>query len=158
MAGIPSHAAEGYLTKLLKLGNKVALCDQLEPPTPGKLVKRGITRILTPGTVLEDGQLDGCSNHFLLSFEFDGKGVRAAWIDLSTGKFVLGDWERPHDFLSLLNSLSTKEILVPEGFVNQLETDDLPVSFKDELERVLGEVTRTERPGFDFDRRSGARR
>ena len=157
MAGIPSHAAEGYLTKLLNLGNKVALCDQLEPPTPGKLVKRGITRILTPGTVLEDGQLDGSSNHFLLSFELDGKGVRAAWLDLSTGKFVLGDWERPHDFLSLLNSLSPKEILVPEGFVNQLETVDLPVSFKDELERVLGEVTRTERPGFDFDRRSGAR-
>ena len=59
MAGIPSHAAEGYLTKLLNLGHKVAICDQLEPPTPGKLVKRGITRILTPGTVLEDGQLDG---------------------------------------------------------------------------------------------------
>ena len=157
MAGIPSHAAEGYLTKLLKLGNKVALCDQLEPPTPGKLVKRGITRILTPGTVLEDGQLDGCSNHFLLSFELDGKGVRAAWLDLSTGKFVLGGWENPHDFLSLLNSLSPKEILVPEGFENQLQSVELPVSFKDELERVLGEVTRTERPGFDFDRRSGAR-
>ena len=56
MAGIPSHAAEGYLTKLLALGLKVAICDQLEPPKPGKLVKRGITRILTPGTVLEDGQ------------------------------------------------------------------------------------------------------
>ncbi len=157
MAGIPSHAAEGYLTKLLKLGNKVAICDQLEPPTPGKLVKRGITRILTPGTVLEDGQLDGSSNHFLLSFELDGKGVRAAWLDLSTGKFVLGDWENPHDFLSLLNSVSPKEILVPEGFENLLESLDLPVSFRDELERVLGEVTRTERPGFDFDRRSGAR-
>ena len=157
MAGIPSHAAEGYLTKLLKLGNKVAICDQLEPPTPGKLVKRGITRILTPGTVLEDGQLDGSSNHFLLSFELDGKGVRAAWLDLSTGKFVLGDWAKPHDFLSLLNSVSPKEILVPEGFDDQLESVELSVSFRDELERVLGEVTRTERPGFDFDRRSGAR-
>ena len=157
MAGIPSHAAEGYLTKLLNLGHKVAICDQLEPPTPGKLVKRGITRILTPGTVLEDGQLDGSSNHFLLSFELDGKGVRAAWLDLSTGKFVLGVWESPHDFLSLLNSLSPKEILVPEGLASRMESVDLPLSFKDELDRVLGEVTRTERPGFDFDRRSGAR-
>ena len=52
MAGIPSHAAEGYLTKLLNLGKKVAICDQLEAPKTGKLVKRGITRILTPGTLL----------------------------------------------------------------------------------------------------------
>ena len=55
MAGIPSHSAEGYITKLLNLGHKVAICDQLEAPQTGKLVKRGITRILTPGTVLEDG-------------------------------------------------------------------------------------------------------
>jgi len=157
MAGIPSHAAQGYLTKLLNRGTKVAICDQLEPPTPGKLVKRGITRILTPGTVLEEGQMDGSSNHFLLSFEIDSKGVRASWLDLSTGKFVLGQWESPHDFLSLLNSLSPKEILVPEGFESQLESVGLSVSLRDELERVLGEVTRTERPGFDFDQRSGAR-
>jgi DNA mismatch repair protein MutS len=106
---------------------------------------------------LEDGQLDGSSNHFLLSFELDAKGVRASWLDLSTGKFVLGQWESPHDFLSLLNSLSPKEILVPEGLESRLDGLDLPLSFKDELERVLGEVTRTERPGFDFDQRSGAR-
>ena len=54
MAGIPFHAAEGYLTKLLNHGHKVAICDQLEVAQTGKLVKRGITRILTPGTVLED--------------------------------------------------------------------------------------------------------
>ena len=53
MAGIPFHAAEGYLTKLLNHGHKVAICDQLETAQTGKLVKRGITRILTPGTVLE---------------------------------------------------------------------------------------------------------
>ena len=53
MAGIPFHAAEGYLAKLLASGHKVAICEQLEAPKAGKLVKRGITRILTPGTVLE---------------------------------------------------------------------------------------------------------
>ena len=55
MAGIPFHAAEAYLTKLLRAGHKVAICDQLEVAQTGKLVKRGITRILTPGTLLEDG-------------------------------------------------------------------------------------------------------
>ena len=89
MAGIPFHAAEGYLTKLLALGHKVAICDQLEPPKTGKLVKRGITRILTPGTVLEDRQLDAVSNHFLMAFDLDPKEMRASWLDLSTGKFVL---------------------------------------------------------------------
>ena len=157
MAGIPSHAAEGYLTKLLALGHKVAICDQLEPPKPGKLVKRGITRILTPGTVLEDGQLEGERNHFLLALELDEKGARASWLDLSTGKFVLTESTRPHDFLSVLSSLSPKEVLVPEGFEQSLSSLALESSFRDELERVLGEVTRTERPGFDFDQRSGAR-
>ena len=73
MAGIPSHAAESYLSKLLALGKKVAICDQLEPPKPGKLVKRGITRILTPGTVLEDRQLEASHNHFLLALDLDKK-------------------------------------------------------------------------------------
>ena len=89
MAGIPSHAAEGYITKLLNLGHKVAICDQLEAPQTGKLVKRGITRILTPGTVLEDRQLDAGHNHFLLAVDFDQYGARASWLELSTGKFVL---------------------------------------------------------------------
>jgi DNA mismatch repair protein MutS len=74
MAGIPSHAADGYLTKLLNGGQKVAICDQLETAQTGKLVKRGITRILTPGTVLEDRQLDAGHNHFLLAVDF-GKEV-----------------------------------------------------------------------------------
>ena len=74
MAGIPSHAADGYLTKLLNGGQKVAICDQLETAQTGKLVKRGITRILTPGTVLEDRQLDAGHNHFLLAVDFGKRG------------------------------------------------------------------------------------
>ena len=75
--------------------------------------------------------------------------------DLSTGKFVLTESARPHDFLSILSSLSPKEVLVPEGFEQSLSSLALESSFKDEL-GVLGEA-RTERPGFDFDQRSGAR-
>ena len=95
MAGIPSHAADGYITKLLNGGHKVAICDQLEAPQTGKLVKRGITRILTPGTVLEDRQLNAGHNHFLLAVDFDKRGARASWLDLSTGKFVLAQSESP---------------------------------------------------------------
>ena len=88
MAGIP-FAAEGYLTKLLNHGHKVAICDQLEVAQTGKLVKRGITRILTPGTVLEDRQLEATSNHFLLAVSVEKKQLVASWLDLSTGKFKL---------------------------------------------------------------------
>ena len=106
MAGIPSHAAEGYLTKLLNLGKKVAICDQLEAPKTGKLVKRGITRILTPGTLLEDQQLDASSNHFLVALDLDKKAAFGSWLDLSTGKFMLTQSSSLQDFLSILSALS----------------------------------------------------
>ena len=157
MAGIPSHAAEGYITKLLNLGHKVAICDQLEAPQTGKLVKRGITRILTPGTVLEDGQLDAGHNHFLLSVDFDKKGARASWLDISTGKFVLTHAPRIQDFLAILGALAPREVLVPEGMekrINQLEDGALIL---EELDRLFTGVTKTERPDFDFEHRSGAR-
>ena len=66
MAGIPFHAADGYIQKLLDQGIKIAICDQVETPQPGKLVKRALTRIITPGTRLADTQIDAQRNHFLL--------------------------------------------------------------------------------------------
>ena len=104
MAGIPFHAAEGYLTKLLNLGHKVAICDQLETAQTGKLVKRGITRILTPGTVLEDRQLDASANHFLLAVTVEKKKLLASWLDLSTGQFRVGSFTDPYDFLSVVRA------------------------------------------------------
>lgn len=157
MAGIPFHAAEGYLTKLLNAGHKVAICDQLEAAQTGKLVKRGITRILTPGTVLEDRQLEASSNHFLLSLDFVKTSVCASWLDLSTGKFVLMHAECVEDFLAALSSLSPREILVSEKFSQKCAKLGNPQSFQDELDRVLGEISKTERPDFDFDPKAGAR-
>lgn len=157
MAGIPFHAAEGYLTKLLNAGHKVAICDQLETAQTGKLVKRGITRILTPGTVLEERQLDAASNHFLLAMDAGGNGVCASWIDLSTGKFVLMQSKSTQDFLSVLSSLSPREVLVSEDWKRKLAKMPNPQGFEDELQRVLGEVSKTERPDFDFDPKAGAR-
>ena len=157
MAGIPSHAAESYLSKLLAQGKKVAICDQLEAPKPGKLVKRGITRILTPGTVLEDRQLEAAHNHFLLALDLDKKGARAAWLDLSTGKFALSSHSTPGDLFSVLHSLSPREVLMPESLGHRLEMMEDGKALSDDIDRALGDITRTERPDFDFDQRSGAR-
>jgi DNA mismatch repair protein MutS len=157
MAGFPYHSADGYLTKLLNGGHKVAICEQLETPQTGKLVKRGITRILTPGTVLEDQQLDAGHNHFLLAVDFDKQGARASWLDLSTGKFVLAQSEHPQDFLSILSALAPREILVPEGMAKRVQNLEGGAVIAEELDRLFTGVTRTERPDFDFEHRSGAR-
>ena len=157
MAGIPFHAAEGYLTKLLNAGHKVAICDQLEAAQTGKLVKRGITRILTPGTVLEDRQLQASSNHFLLALDLVKTSVCASWLDLSTGKFVLMHAQCVEDFLSALSSLSPREVLVSERFPQKCAKLHHALSFQDELDRVLVDSSKTDRPDFDFDAKAGAR-
>ena len=157
MAGIPCHAAENYLSKLLNNGVKVAICDQLEAPKPGKLVKRGITRILTPGTVLEERQLEAGENHFILAIDADKRGARAAWLDLSTGKFVLAAERAPADLLAALASISPREYLVAEGLAERIEKTPELSAFLDETEALLGQSTRTERPDFDFDPKAGAR-
>ena len=157
MAGIPFHAAEGYLTKLLNHGHKVAICDQLETAQTGKLVKRGITRILTPGTVLEDRQLDASANHFLLAVTVEKKQISASWMDLSTGQFKLGLFAEPYDFLSAISGVSPREILLPESWNKKISMFSQEGKFIDDLELLWTGITRTERPDFDFDQRSGAR-
>ena len=157
MAGIPFHAAEGYLTKLLNHGHKVAICDQLETAQTGKLVKRGITRILTPGTVLEDRQLDASANHFLLAVTVEKKQISASWMDLSTGQFKLGLFADPYDFLSAIGGVSPREILLPESWNKKISMFSQEGKFVDDLELLWTGITRTERPDFDFDQRSGAR-
>ena len=157
MAGIPFHAAEGYLTKLLNHGHKVAICDQLETAQTGKLVKRGITRILTPGTVLEDRQLDASANHFLLAVTVEKKQISASWMDLSTGQFKLGLFAEPYDFLSAIGAVSPREILLPESWDKKISMFSQEGKFIDDLELLWAGITRTERPDFDFDQRSGAR-
>ena len=157
MAGIPFHAAEGYLTKLLNHGHKVAICDQLEVAQTGKLVKRGITRILTPGTVLEDRQLEATSNHFLLAVSVEKKQLVASWLDLSTGQFKISDFSSAYDFLSAVSGLNPKEILLPESWQEKVSRLTANTRFLEDLDALWTDVTQTERPDFDFDQRSGAR-
>ncbi|MFP6901939.1 MAG: DNA mismatch repair protein MutS, partial [Opitutales bacterium] len=157
MAGIPFHAIDNYVTKLLDAGKKVAFCDQVEAPRPGKLVKRALTRILTPGTTLEERQMEADHNHFLLAFDLNGTGLRASWLDLSTGKFVLAAEANPNELLSVFASLAPKEYLVPEGWGEARAEDESRTAFFQELETVLAGATCTERAGYEFETSSGAR-
>ncbi|MDG1241168.1 MAG: DNA mismatch repair protein MutS, partial [Opitutae bacterium] len=100
MAGIPFHASESYIQKLLDQGVKVAIVDQVETPQPGKLVKRALTRIITPGTRLADTQIDAQRNHFLLALTLEKKKLHASWLDLTTGEFVVASDARPENLFA----------------------------------------------------------
>lgn len=114
MAGIPYHAADGYVRKLLAAGRRVAICDQMEAPQPGKIVKRSLTRILTPGTTLDDHHIEARRHHYLLALDGERQTLLAAWLDLSTGEFRLAAEGRLERLLPVLHALDPREVLVPE--------------------------------------------
>ena len=89
LAGVPYHALDAYLAKLIRAGHKVAICEQVEDPKLAKgLVKREITRVVTPGTIIEPAMLDESSNNFLASVVQDGGRMGLAFVDVSTGEFL----------------------------------------------------------------------
>ncbi len=115
MAGLPAHALDSYVSKLLAHGRKVAICDQAEPARPGKLVKRSLSRILTPGTTLAPNQIDAQRNHYIAALCLDKHGLHAAWMDLSTGEFKLATDGRPENLLPVLAALAPAELVLVEG-------------------------------------------
>ena len=124
MAGIPYHALSQYLPKLLGAGKKVAICEQDEIPRAGKLVKRSINRILTPGTMLEENQLDSRSGNFLMAFDIaKDYSLQAAWADLSSGEFCCAEFDKPENFLSVLSAINPRELLLPETKSQNWKTD-----------------------------------
>ena len=113
MAGFPHHALESYLQKIVRAGYKVAICDQLEDPAlvKTKLVKRGVTEILTPGIAFGEGMLDSSEHNFLSGLHFDGQQCGAAFLDVSTGTFKVA--QGSVDYIgTLLSSFSPKELVV----------------------------------------------
>jgi len=115
MAGVPYHAIDQYMPKLLAAGKKVAICEQDEIPKPGKLVKRSISRILTAGTTLEDSQLDSRHSNFILALDIDkDRKLYASWLDVSTAEFYCAEFDKPEDFLPIFSACNPKEILLPE--------------------------------------------
>lgn len=150
MAGLPHHAAPAYVNRLLAAGWKVALCDQLETPVAGKLVRRGLTRILTPGTALEDSQLDSRRGNYLAALTWDAQGWHAAWLDVSTADFRLATDADPARLLPLLHSVAPREILLPEGLAP-------PAADREALETFLQGRAVSRLPGWNFDLSAGAR-
>jgi len=150
MAGVPYHAIDSYLAKMIRAGYRVAICDQVEDPALAKgLVKRDITRLVTPGTLTDDALLEEKENNFLASVHLDGPRAGLAWVDLSTGKFWARDLARGA-LLDELTRLRPRECLAPEG-----TADAAP-----DLVRAVREATGalvSERSAFVFDRQEAER-
>jgi DNA mismatch repair protein MutS len=155
MAGVPHHQLENYLAKLIHLGHRVAICDQVEDPATAKgLVKREVTRVVTPGTLTEDNLLDPRQTNYLAALApraptWRGAGARGAtvglsWVDLSTGQFLAADV--PNERLAdELGRLSPSEILIPEG-----EDAEITSLLERPRETSAG-PTVARRPDWNFD-------
>ena len=115
MAGFPHHALDTYLPKLIRAGKRVAICDQLEDPKlTKKLVKRGITELVTPGVSINDNVLNYRENIFLAAVHFGKGACGVAFLDISTGEFLTA--EGPFDYVDkLLNNFAPKEVLFERG-------------------------------------------
>ncbi|MCP3895406.1 MAG: DNA mismatch repair protein MutS [Bacteroides sp.] len=115
MAGFPHHALDTYLPKLIRAGKRVAICDQLEDPKlTKKLVKRGITELVTPGVSINDNILNYKENNFLAAVHFGKTGCGVGFLDISTGEFMTA--EGSFDYVDkLLNNFAPKEVLFERG-------------------------------------------
>jgi DNA mismatch repair protein MutS len=141
MAGFPHHQLEGYLHKLLHAGFRVAVCDQVEDPALAKgLVRREVTRVITPGTVTEEDLLDPRSSNHLLAI-LPGATTGLAWLELSTGQFFAADVapDRVHDELA---RLAPAECLCPERHGDAVSAT---------VGRLTGTPSLTPRPDWTFD-------
>ncbi len=121
LAGFPHHALDTYLPKLVRAGKRVAICEQLEDPkTTKKLVKRGITELVTPGVSINDNILDHRENNFLAAIHIDKAAVGVAFLDISTGEFLTAQGT-PDYVDKLLANFAPKELLVERGKKKLLE-------------------------------------
>ena len=154
MAGVPFHAVEGYLRKMIAAGHKVAICEQTEDATGGKgIINREVTRLMTPGTLTDDPLLDGRSDNFLAAVAFfvtkaDGYKAGLAWTELSTGACV-GMSGSEGQLLDEIARLKPAEILVPE--LPSGQPHDIAARIK-----ALGLNAITVRPGWQFTAHHGA--
>jgi DNA mismatch repair protein MutS len=149
LAGVPYHAVDGYLKKMLEAGYKVAVCEQVEDPRIAKgVVKRDIVRIVTPGTLTDDILLDAKKDNFLCAISLDAKKQAAiSWVDISTGHFFAQQLPEGK-LLDELLRLSPAECLLPDrrGELFEAETKKLARDITQ-----LTKVSLTERPSWYFD-------
>jgi DNA mismatch repair protein MutS len=149
MAGFPHHQLDAYLRKLLHQGHRVAVCDQVEDPATARgLVRREVTRIVTPGTLTDDDLLDPRqANHLAaLTWAAPRGRVGLAWVELSAGLFGAADVPR-HHLADELNRLAPAELLVDDGQAAGPES----AAFLERLREALPGLTVTARPAWNFD-------
>ncbi|HQX48064.1 MAG TPA: DNA mismatch repair protein MutS, partial [Steroidobacteraceae bacterium] len=120
MAGVPYHSVDGYLARLVKMGESVAICEQLGDPAKSKgPVERQVVRVVTPGTITDEALLDGRRDTLLAAIAFDGARASErfglAWLDLGAGRFTVLQGEGATALAGELERLKPAEILAPEG-------------------------------------------
>src|SRR5687767_12854410 len=144
MAGVPYHAAEGYLAKLVKLGQSIAICEQIGDPALAKgLVERKVVRVVTPGTVTDEALLEERRDNLLLALTRDADGYGLAWADVPAGRFVLAEVADEQALLAEIARLQPAETLASEDGAWPRAVTELP-GFK-------------RRPPWHFDADSGYR-
>ena len=132
MCGVPHHALDAYLAKLLAAGLKVAICDQVEDPAQAKgLVRREVTRVVTPGTISDPGLLDGKEENLLAGLTWDGQGGAGAFLDLSTGTFFVRRWGSVEEGVDDLALLRPREVL----FHSDRGEEGFPMAIREWAER-----------------------
>ncbi len=160
LAGFPHHALDTYLPKLVRAGRRVAICEQLEDPKlTKKLVKRGITELVTPGVSIDDNILDHRENNFLAAYHPGRHGkIGVAFLDISTGEFLTAEGDR--DYVDkLMTTFAPKEVLIERGsrraFEDSLsghyltfELDDWVFTYDTAMERLLKQFETAGLKGF----------
>ena len=144
MAGVPHHALDRYLARLVQKGYKVAICDQVEDPKQAKgLVKRRVTRVVTPGTLVEDALLDAKSNNYLVAAILGQPVCGVGVVDVSTGEFLVTEIEHGagiNKIVEEVNRLMPAEVLVPDGM------DDLADALRDTCTATLTRMAKNDLP------------
>ncbi len=120
MCGVPHHAAKGYISQLVEKGFTITLCDQIEDPKQAKgLVKRAVTQVFTPGTVIDDDTLSAKANNFLAAVHFDDSKSAGgiAWVDFSTGQWSGLQSKNENDLWQWALKINPREMILPQGKV-----------------------------------------
>ncbi|MHB8173748.1 MAG: DNA mismatch repair protein MutS [Nitrospirota bacterium] len=137
LCGVPYHAADVYIAKLIKRGFKVAVCEQVEDPKTAKgIVKREVIRVITPGTLLEDNLLTPSENNFLLSIAPYKKKIGLAFVDISTGEFYLAEFaeNEQEKLFGELERIAPSEILLPRGAAEKEPLSEIYRRYKERVD------------------------
>jgi len=148
LAGLPYHAVDGYLKKMLQAGYKVAVCEQVEDPKKAKgVVKRDVVRVVTPGTLTDDMLLDAKEDNYLCAVSLGRKDAALSWVDISTGHFYVQQVAESKIVDEVLR-LSPREVLLAECRGQLFEAEQKKLA--KQISQLSGAVI-TERPGWFFD-------